>query len=187
MAEILQTNTVYKGWASLSIATVRGPDGREFERVVEDHGSATCVLPYDPVRRTAILVSQFRAPVCVASGETSLAEAIAGLTDGEEPHVAAAREALEEAGLKLSNLEPAGVAWTMPGVSTERMSLFLAQYAPSDRVAAGGGHAHEHENITVVEMPLKALADMADDGTLNDLKTLALVQTLRVRKPALFD
>jgi hypothetical protein len=35
-------------------------------------------------------------------------------------------------------------------------------------------------------MPLGELAAMADAGTLNDMKTLALVQTLRLRKPELF-
>jgi nudix-type nucleoside diphosphatase (YffH/AdpP family) len=186
MTEIISTRSVYRGWSSLSLATVRGNDGRTFERVIEDHGSSACVLPYDPDRRTAILVSQFRAPVSFASDRTSLLESIAGMTDGEEPGVAATREALEEAGLKLSKLEPAGTTWVMPGVSTERMSLFLARYAANDRVAKGGGQAHEHEDITVVELALGELAAMADAGTLDDLKTLVLVQTLRVRQPDLF-
>ncbi|MGD0191419.1 MAG: NUDIX hydrolase [Rhizomicrobium sp.] len=186
MTEIISARSVYSGWSSLSIATVRGRDGRSFERIVEHHGFSACVLPYDPERKTAILVSQFRAPVRVASGQASLLEAIAGLTDGEDPSVAATREALEEAGLRLSELEPAGIAWVMPGLSTERMNLFLARYSPADRVAAGGGEAHEHEDIAVVELSLGDVAAMADAGTLNDLKTLALVQTLRVRRPALF-
>jgi len=35
-------------------------------------------------------------------------------------------------------------------------------------------------------MPLVTLAAMAEDGTLADLKTFALVQTLRMRRPELF-
>lgn len=186
MAEILTTRMVFDGWSKLSIATVRGADGRTFERVIEDHGSAACVLPYDPERKTAVLVSQFRAPVCAMSGRTELLETVAGLTDGEEPATAAIREAFEEAGLNLQTLEPVTAVWSMPGVSTERMSLYLARYSPADFSGRGGGHEHEHENIRVVEMPLRQLAKMVDDGSLDDLKTFALIQTLRLRQPALF-
>lgn len=186
MSSITGTKIVFEGWTRLSVATVRGADGRTFERLVEDHGASCCILPYDRQRKVALLVSQFRAPVCAISKERSLCEAIAGLTDGQEPAVAVAREAFEEAGLKLTKLESAGRVWTMPGFSTEEMSLYLSPFTPEDRVASGGGHAGEHEDITVVERPLKELAAMADAGTLNDLKTLALVQTLRLREPALF-
>jgi hypothetical protein len=74
----------------------------------------------------------------------------------------------------------------MPGISTELMHLYLAPYGPGDRTGAGGGVAGEHENITIVEMKLFDLAAMADRGELVDLKTLALVQTLRLRRPDLF-
>ena len=186
MTEIVATKTVFGGWAKLSVASVRGDDGEMFERVIEDHGSAACVLPYDRVRKTAILVRQFRAPVRAKSEQADLLEAIAGLTDGEDPKIAAAREAFEEAGLRLATLDYVSTAWTMPGVSTERMSLYLAQYTLSNREGGGGGQAKENENITVVEMPLGELAAMVDAGTLDDLKTIALVQTLRLRDPALF-
>lgn len=186
MAEIIGTKTAFDGWTKLSVATVRGDDGRTFERVIEDHGSAACVLAYDAQRRIAILVRQFRAPVWAKSLRADVLEAIAGLTDGEDPKAAAAREAFEEAGLELGTLDFVGTLWTMPGISTERMSLYLARCSSSDRTGRGGGHADEHENITVVEVPLAELAAMADAGTLDDLKTFALVQTLRLKEPALF-
>jgi nudix-type nucleoside diphosphatase (YffH/AdpP family) len=186
MAEILSIATLFEGWAKLLLATIRGPDGRRFERLIEDHGTATCVLPYDRQRKTAILVRQFRAPVCLASGRTETLEAIAGRVETEDPLTAATREALEEAGLRLKALDLVTEAWTMPGVSTERISLFLAPYTLSERIAAGGGHDHEHEHITVVELSLRELANMADAGELDDLKTFALVQSLRLREPSLF-
>jgi hypothetical protein len=74
----------------------------------------------------------------------------------------------------------------MPGISTEYMHLYLAPYGPGDRTGAGGGVEDENEHITVVEMDLSELAVMADKGRLSDLKTLALVQTLRLRHPHLF-
>ncbi|MGZ5225641.1 MAG: GDP-mannose pyrophosphatase, partial [Burkholderiales bacterium] len=74
--------------------------------------------------------------------------------------------------------------WSMPGISAERMDLFLGLYAAADRTEAGGGI--DDEGIEVVEMPLSALAAMTDAGALNDMKTLVLVQTLRLRRPELF-
>jgi 8-oxo-dGTP pyrophosphatase MutT (NUDIX family) len=93
---------------------------------------------------------------------------------------------MEEAGLKLHALEHVGTAWSMPGISTEQMHLYLAPYCEADRIGLGGGIANEHEGITVVELPLAELAAMADAGQINDMKTLAVVQTLRLRKPELF-
>lgn len=145
------------------------------------------MLPYDPERRVAILVRQFRAPVFHAAGEAEMLEAPAGMLDEDEPGNGARREVLEEVGLTLAVLEPVAAVWTMPGISTERMHLFLAPYGPGDRIGAGGGVAGEHEAITVAETALADLAALADRGALTDLKTFALLQTLRLRRPDLFE
>jgi len=182
---IVSVRPVYKGWATISIATVEG-DGKTYERMMEDHGAAVCALAIDRERRVATLVRQFRAPVAVANGENDLLECAAGLIDEEEPEQAISRELMEETGLKVAQLERVASVWTMPGISTERMHLFLAWYAPGDRVGKGGGHPSEHEAITTEEIRLPDLARMADDGRIADMKTLLLVQTLRLREPALF-
>ncbi len=66
------------------------------------------------------------------------------------------------------------------------MHLFLAVFCVADRIGPGGGLADEHEGTTAVEMPLAEIAAMADAGRLTDMKTFALVQTLRLRRPELF-
>ena len=184
--EIDEIKTIYEGWTKFLLVTVRSSRGETFQREVGAFQSAACVLPYDPERRMAILVRQFRAPVRMSGAREEILEAIAGMLDGGEPEETARREAMEEAGLEIDRLEAAGIHWTAPALSTERMSLFLAQYHRAQRVGDGGGLDSEHENITVVEMPLDELAKRADDGRLNDLKTFALVQTLRLKRPDLF-
>lgn len=180
-------SALYSGWLKLYRADLLGEDGTSFHREVEDHGPAAAVLPYDPERRVALLVSLPRAPLIVAGESELLIEAPAGIVDGQESGEAAARrEAEEETGVVLRQLEPLGAIWTMPGISTERMSLFLAAYEAGDRVSQGGGLAEENENITVLELPLGELARRADAGLLTDMKTLLLVQTLRLRRPDLF-
>jgi 8-oxo-dGTP pyrophosphatase MutT (NUDIX family) len=114
-------------------------------------------------------------------------ETIAGRLEGDEPpSEEARREAEEEAGLNLGELEHVVTVWASPEISTERTTLFLAAYTEVNRAAEGGGLAEEHESVTPVEVPLADLARMADAGQLIDMKTMLLVQTLRLRQPALF-
>lgn len=185
--ELRKLETLYQGYVTLMMATFAAEDGTSFKREIEHHGHSVAVLPYDPTRRTALLVSLPRAPVIWAGGPPELTEAVAGMIDdGENPQGAVRREALEEAGVELHDLEPVGAAYPSPGVSSERAQLFLAPYALRDRTAAGGGLAEEHENITVSEVPLAELWTWVEDHRVEDLKTLALVLALRVRRPDLF-
>ncbi|MFD2251432.1 nudix-type nucleoside diphosphatase (YffH/AdpP family) [Pseudochelatococcus lubricantis] len=185
--EITDTKIVHEGWGRFMIATIRLPDGQIIRREIEDHGAAVAVLAYDPERRVALMVSQFRPPVHLVSGDTALLEIIAGgLEDDETREACVRREAMEEGGLRLGALDHVVDAWPMPGISTERIALYLAPYAQADRVAAGGGLAEENEGITVVELPLTQLAALADSGALSDLKSYATVQALRLRRPELF-
>ena len=184
---IVSMKSVHEGWAKFSVASFRLQNGDTIRREIEDHGRAAAVLPYDEGRKTAILVRQFRAPVFVTAGEESVLEAIAGLVEEDDPEDTGRREAHEEAGLRLRRLERIAEAWSMPGLSTERMSLFLAAYGAENRESYGGGHAGEGEQIIVEEIALGALARMADSGELSDMKALVLVQTLRLKRPDLFE
>jgi hypothetical protein len=75
----------------------------------------------------------------------------------------------------------------MPGISTERMHFYLATYAgDAARPDTRGGLAAEHEDTDAIEFDLARLARMADANELADVKTLLLLQTLRLRQPHLF-
>lgn len=185
--KIVDTETLYEGWGRYLRVTVERPDGSRIAREVEHHGDAASALAYDPVRRTALLVRQLRVPMLVSGGGVSTLEAAAGRIDaGEDPATCIRREAIEELGLRLGEVEPVVALETMPGISTERIHLFLAPYGDADRIGPGGGLATEEEDIEVVEMPLATLAAMADRGALPDAKTMVLLQTLRLRRPELF-
>ena len=181
--EIIAVQSLYRGWLELLRARLRTGEGEEVAREIEDHGAAACVLPYDPDARTAMLVRQLRAPVLYAAGRDSTLEAIAGIVEDEDPAACAGREAMEEAGVALEDIEPVTVAWTMPGISTERMHFFLAHYRAGAPLKT---RSAEDAAVEVVEMALDDLARLADSGELDDLKTLLLVQTLRLRQPGLF-
>jgi nudix-type nucleoside diphosphatase (YffH/AdpP family) len=184
--ELRRVETVYQGYVTLLSATFTGPDGETFRREIEHHGRAACVLPYDPDRRTALLANLPRAPVIWAGGPPELLEAPAGMIENEDAEDTAIREALEECGVVLKRLEPVGSPFSSPGVSSERVDLFLAAYSAADRTAQGGGVEGEHEHISVEEVPLALLWTWVEQRKIEDLKSLALILALKVRRPELF-
>jgi nudix-type nucleoside diphosphatase (YffH/AdpP family) len=187
--KILECSTVYSGYLTIDALQVRLSDGSIVSREVERHGDAAAVLPYDRERCCALVVQLFRAPVFQEAGMDVMEEACAGMISepGEDAEAAARREAHEELGVRLASMDLVSRVWSTPGVSSERVSLFLAAYVSADRIGAGGGVRSEHEGITVVERSLAKLAAAADQGRIEDGKLLTLVLALRLRYPDLFE
>lgn len=185
MARIIEKAVLYRGWTTLLRLTIEDGASTYF-REVEDHGSAAAVLPFDPLRRKAMLVRLLRGPKLLAGGDGLSLEVPAGLVDSGTFEDAAKREALEETGLRLRAVTHVATVWTSPGITTERMGLFLAEYGAGDRIAPGGGIAEEHENIELVELDLNGLWARARDGVLTDMKTLTLALALKDLRPDLF-
>lgn len=183
--KIVAADVLHKGRFTVRKARIRSASGEMNELEMVEAPSGAAVLPYDPDRRVAVLISQARAPV-LKEGEPRMFEAIAGALDGDEPEVCAKREAMEEGGLRLGDLEHVASVWASPANSTERVDYFLAPYSASDRVGAGGGLEEEHEHIAVSEIPLGALKTMLDEGTIRDVKVLVLAQALMLRHGDLF-
>jgi len=186
--KLLSVRTLYEGWGRYLELKVRLEDGEEVEREMEDHGGAVAVLPYDPERRTALLVRQMRmAPLFEGTETPYLLEALAGvIEEGESAETSARREALEEVGVELTELQPVGRPYSTPGCSSERIDMYLAPYSRADRVEEGGGAEGEHENIRVIEKPLAELLEMVRANAVRDLKTVALILLLLAHHPELF-
>ena len=187
LPRVLGFRVVHEGWGRFLMVRLAVPGLGEIDREVEDHGVAVAVLPYDPVRRVALLVRQMRTPALFAAGLTSTLEVPAGRLEGDDPAACAAREAYEEAGVVLGALDPVSVVWPMPAVSTETIHLFLAPFGEDAQTGTGGGLLEEGERVDIETVPLLELARMADAGSLADMKTLVLLLTLRHRHPRLFD
>src|SRR4051794_9891078 len=103
--EITDVEIIHDGWGKFLIASFRLENGEIIKREIEDHGRAVGVLAYDPIRRVAILVRQFRAPLFYAVGLEQTLEVIAGGLQSDEPRECVRREAIEEAGIRLRNLD----------------------------------------------------------------------------------
>ena len=145
-----------------------------------DIGDAAALLPIDLARGMVLLIRQFRWPVFESGCRELLVEAIAGKLDGDDPRTCAAREAMEEAGVTISNLRRVSHCFVSPGAVKERLSLFLADYDGTAPRAAGGGHEAEGEDIEVLEMPLDDALAMIASGGIIDIKTIALLQAAKL-------
>ncbi len=152
--EVLEHRRAWLNFFGMEEARLRfrRHDGRmsaPVERSALMVGDAVVVLPYDPVRDCVVLTEQFRAPVFLCGDpDPWIWEPVAGLIDaGEAPEDTARREAMEEAGLTLQRLEPAGRVYSSTGSSGEFLHLFVGIADLSAPGRAGGGGAAEGEDI----------------------------------------
>lgn len=142
-------------------------------REVFERGHAVAVILYDPDRDLLVLIEQFRIGAFAAirsephlAGMTTpwLLEVVAGIIDeGESPEIVARREAMEEAGCEILELEPVCRFLLSPGVMTESLELFCGRV---DARGAGGIHGlkHEHEDIRVLAVPVEEAFRWLDEG-----------------------
>lgn len=150
------------------------------ERESYDIGDAATVLPLDRVRDKVLLIKQFRWPMFEWGYHQLMIEAVAGKLDGDTPQICIRKEAMEEAGVTVSNPRLVTYCFTSPGAVKERVSCFLADYDSTAPRAKGGGHEHEGEDIAVLEMTLDDALAMISSGEIVDMKTIVLLQAARL-------
>lgn len=128
-----------------------------------------------------LLVEQRRIPLGASTIElpAGLVGDIASST-AEEPEAAARRELLEETGHEAAHWRYLGEFVPSPGMTAERIHLFLATGLSA--VAPGGGH--EGEAITVHRVPLSDIAPFLEQaraaGLAIDTKLLMLTPWARI-------
>ncbi|MGC5169471.1 NUDIX domain-containing protein [Microbacterium sp. DT81.1] len=146
------------------------------QRETYDRGNGATVLLYDPDRRTVLLTRQFRFPVYVnGHPDGMLIEAAAGLLDEDDPETAIRREAAEETGVEIGELQHVYDVFMSPGSVTERLHFYAAPYTADTRTADGGGLADEGEEIDVLDIPFDESLAMIRDGRICDAKTIMLL------------
>ena len=146
-------------------------------RETYDRGNGAVLLLFNATRASVVLTRQFRFPVYVnGCADGMLVEACAGLLDGQDPHACIRREAEEETGFVVRSPRKVFEAYMSPGSVTEKLHFFVAEYEEADRVSAGGGHAAEGEDIEVIEMSLADALQQVAAGTIQDGKTIMLLQ-----------
>lgn len=142
---------------------------------------AVAVLPYDPVHDSVLLTRQLRIASAGKMESPWIVELIAGLVDKtDEAFVnVAEREAMEEAGLNISNLTPICDFFPSVGGSNEKLYLFLAL---TDLSNAGGyfGLAAEHEDIEAFVVSREQAMTMIEHGEIQTASTIIALQWLQL-------
>lgn len=172
--------TLSDNWGRLTKYTIRyrRSDGvtEQQSREVYDRGDGAAILLYNKQRHTIVLTRQFRLPALLnGHPDGMLLEAPAGLLDADDPVTAIRREAEEETGYRVAEVEEVLAPIMSPGSVTERLHLFVGEYTAADRVSAGGGHAGEGEDIEVIEVALDQALAMIERREIVDAKTIMLV------------
>ncbi len=151
------------------------------KREVYDRGNGATILLYNREKKTVVLTRQFRVATWVnGNADGLLIEACAGLLDADEPEVCARKEAMEETGFLVGEVEKLFELYMSPGGVTELIHFYLAEYTDAQREFAGGGI--DDEDIDVLEMPFKQALGMVARGEIRDGKTVILLQQLQLRK-----
>ncbi|MCW8932529.1 MAG: NUDIX domain-containing protein [Gammaproteobacteria bacterium] len=196
--DILQKKAGYQGFFKINqyILQHRKFDGGKTQKLTREcfeRGHAVGVLAYDPWQDSVVFLEQFRIGAyaherdvesnreSVVSSENPspwLLEVIAGIVEPEESQIDVAhREAHEEAGLKLLELESIGEFYSSPGGSSENTQLYCACV---DSTGVGGIHGleEEGEDIRVFVVPFNEAVQLLRDGRLNNACAMISMQWL---------
>ena len=152
-------------------------------RETYDRGNGATILLYNRAQKTVILTRQFRFPTYV-NGNTSglMVEACAGLLDQDDPVTCIRRETEEETGFRIGAVKKVFEAYMSPGAVTEKIYFFVGEYQARDKVSNGGGHAHEGEDIEVLELTLEEALAQIISGQIQDAKTIMLLQYAQIHQ-----
>ncbi|WP_394823488.1 GDP-mannose pyrophosphatase NudK [Pendulispora albinea] len=150
-------------------------------RETYDRGNGAAILLFNREKKSVILVRQFRFPAFV-NGLTNgmLVEACAGVLETNDPETCIKREAEEETGYRVDNVRKIFEAYMSPGLVTEKLYFFVAEYSSHSKVSDGGGEENDGEDIEVLELPLDTALGMIETGAIADAKTIMLLQYAKI-------
>ena len=175
---LVSSKRLYSGRiVNLDLDSVRYPDDSIGQLEMLRHPGAAAVVPFlDPPGSAdprAVLIRQFR-----HAADGYIWEVPAGRLDGgESPESCAERELEEETGMRARRLERLTTIYTTPGITDERIHLFLA-----DGLEPGAEHREADEFMELHTLRWSRVLEMIDRGEIVDGKTLVsllFVQTFR--------
>ncbi|OOF14715.1 ADP-ribose diphosphatase [Salinivibrio sp. PR932] len=149
-------------------------------RELFERGHAVAVLPYDPVRDEVVMLEQIRVGAMAAGASPWQLEIVAGMIDKQEsPEQVAHREAREEAGLLLQQMERVTRYLSSSGGCSEQLEVFVAIVDASE--AAGvHGLASENEDILVHRFSRQQAYQKVVDGEIENAASIIALQWLEL-------
>lgn len=186
--ELIGKETVFEGFFVMETFRLKhtlftGGWSREINRELFRRNNCVAVLLYDPNLDKVVLLEQFRIGAAVNHPDRAwLIEIVAGAIDEDEtPEEVAYREAKEEAGCDILELQLVNRFYTTPGGSSEMISLF---YGRVDSSNIGGIHGldHEDEDILVTTVAFDEAWQMLEDGRIESGIPIIAIQWLALNR-----
>ncbi len=177
-AKIISRKIEFDGWHRLETLVVQPAslrhDGQAepMQREMYFCGMCVVVLLYLPETDQILLNEQFRVGPFVAGDPNPwLLECCAGMVDeGEGPEEAVRREAIEETGCHILDLEFIAKAYPSPGGTDETQMLYCGRVSKAE--AGHYGVEEEGEEIKTHLMPAVEVIRMLDTGKITNGATL---------------
>ena len=166
---VLDERRAFDGFRPLDVLSIehaalgRDEPSRARREIVRG-GRCAVVIPYDPVRDEIVVIRQFRIGAALATAHAAPLELPAGgIDDNEDPAEAAARELLEETGLRAQAVAHCFTLLSTPGLTDEAAMVFLA-IVDASMLEAVGGKADEDEDILPIQGSVDDLTRAVDEG-----------------------
>ena len=178
--KIIKKAKIYDGFFQLHEITLKhkkhnGEWSKTFKREIFGGSQVAGIIPYDPVKKEILLLSQFRTAILSSNKNPLMTEIVAGMIDkGESPKDAAKRECLEETGCKVKKIISINSFYPAPGSSESFYYLFLGEVESfeGERIF---GQKDENEDILVKSFNIEQVRDlMKQNKILNGLTLVAL-------------
>ncbi|MGO2333215.1 MAG: NUDIX domain-containing protein [Pseudoalteromonas nigrifaciens] len=179
---------LYDGFFKINLyqfkhALFAGGESEVIRREILERGDAVAVLPYDPVTEQVLLIEQIRIGAIKSKHTPWLLECIAGMTDGSEDYESVVKkEAFEEAGLNLTELEFMLSYLSSPGGTTERLYLYLAHADLSQMTTGIYGLDTEGEDIKTHIMHVDEALERLNRGEIDNAATVICLQWLALNR-----
>lgn len=153
--DIVDESVAYQGFFRVKKFSIKhelfqGGTSETYTRELFERGHAASVLMFDPKLRIIVLIEQFRVGAIQSSNPWTV-ELVAGVVEhGEVADEVARREAEEEAGVVLGELEFICSYYNSVGGSSETTSLYFAE-VDSTEISGIHGLKSENEDIRIVK------------------------------------
>ena len=154
----------------------------QIRRECLERGNAAAVIQYDPVRDEVVMVEQFRVGGIGSAGGPWMIEVVAGIVEpGETPEAVVQREAVEESGCAVSEVEFVSEFVLSPGGCSERIFLYCGRV---DAGEAGGIHglADEGEDIRVLSVAFDEAMGWLREGRITSGISIIALQWLALNR-----
>lgn len=182
--EIVSKETLFKGFFRMvkyrfKHRLFEGGWSQPIEREMFDRGHAAALLPYDPVTDQVVIVEQIRVGALEHAHPWQL-EIVAGIIDeGESAEDVVHREAVEEAGINVADLEKVTSYYPSSGGCSEKLDVFVGRV---DASTAHGVHGldYEGEDIRVHVVSREQAYQWVVDGTFENGASIIALQWLEL-------